>query len=362
MKAIILVGGEGTRLRPLTCQTPKAMVPVLNRPFLEHVVERLRQHCVDTIILTLCYLPEPIQSYFGDGSRFGVKMVYIEEKLPLGTAGAIKNAEVYFDDGPFFVLNGDIFSDLDYSGMMEAYRRSGAVASIALRSVEDVSMFGVVETLAGGRIKRFVEKPKAGEVDTNMINAGTYILDPRLLNYIPAGINVSIERNFFPLVLGKGEPLYAVPTFGYWIDIGKPEKYLELNRWLLTRTSGSGSRSTAGVKVGKETWVDSRARIKGPVLIGDGCKIEADAVITGPAVIGDFCRIGAGAKLDKVVLWSGVTVGKNSILDNCIVASNCVVHDNCCVGEGCVVGDNCTVTPDCIIKPGSKVWPGTLIQ
>lgn len=364
MKAIILVGGEGTRLRPLTCQTPKAMVPVLNRPFLEHVVEHLRKHSVDTIILTLCYLPEPIQSYFGDGSRFGVKMVYIEEKVALGTAGAVKNAEFLFDS-PFFVLNGDVFTDLNCTRMLEVHRKNKAAATIALTPVEDVTMFGVVETAEGDRIRKFIEKPKINEVSTNMINAGTYILEPSVLHNIPANTHFSFERQLFPLLLRKGERLFGFPSPAYWIDIGKPDKYMELNYHLLTQEmiekEQPGDRKPP-VQVGKNTSIDPRSVIEGPVVIGDGCSIQEGVLIKGPSVMGNGCRIGPGAKLRGVIVWNNVTIGKNANLENCIVASNCLVNDNCCIGEGCVVGDDVTVTPDCVIKPGAKVWPGTLLS
>ncbi|MBI2934466.1 MAG: NDP-sugar synthase [Chloroflexi bacterium] len=318
---------------------------------------RLHEHSVDTIILTLCYLPESIQSYFGDGSRFGVNMVYIEEKVALGTAGAVKNAGAHFDDGPFFVLNGDVLSDLDFSALMRAHRKHGGAATLALRAVEDVSMFGVVETAPDGRILRFVEKPKPGQVSTNMINAGTYILDPALLRYIPANTSFSFEKQFFPLVLSSGERLFGIPTSGYWIDMGKPDKYLELNRSLLSKRWQENDRRV----IMEAASVDQTAVIEGPAMIGDGSIIEAGVTIKGPSVIGRSCHIGRGSRLEGVILWNGVRVGNNSVLKDCIVASNCLVNDNCCIGEGCVVGDGCTVIPDCVIKPGSQVWPGTLV-
>lgn len=365
MKAIILVGGEGTRLRPLTCQIPKAMVPVVNRPFLEQVVERLKSHGIDTIILTLCYLPERIQSYFGDGSRFGVKMVYIEEKAPLGTAGAVKNAESLLDS-PFFVLNGDIFSDLDYTAMMALHRDRGAVATIALTPVQDVTMYGVVETADGGKVERFVEKPKPDEVNTNMINAGTYILEPSVLHNVPPGIPFSFERQLFPSLLSQKQRVFGFPSYGYWIDIGKPEKYLELNYRLLTdpdpgdkRAAGAG---TPGVRIGKGSSVHLSAVLEGPITIGEGCTIEADVMIKGPSAVGSGCRIGRGARLDRVILWDNVSIGANANLEHCVVASNCLVNDNCCVGAGCIMGPGVTVAPDCVVKSGAQVWPGTVVS
>ncbi len=366
MKAIILVGGEGTRLRPLTCQIPKAMVPIVNRPFLEQVVKHLKSHGVDTIILTLCYLPERIQSYFGDGSKFGVKMVYIEEKAPLGTAGAVKNSEMLLMDGPFYVLNGDVYTDLDMTAMLKAHLANKAAATIALTPVEDVTMYGVVETLRGGKVQRFVEKPRPDEVNTNMINAGTYILEPSVLHNIPPGIPFSFERQLFPSLLSQKQRVFGFPSHGYWIDIGKPEKYLELNYRLLTDPDRGGKpaagEGTPGEIIGKASSVHLSAVIEGPVAIGESCTIEADVMIKGPSAIGNGCCIGRGARLDRVILWDNVRIGANAKLENCVVASNCLVNDNCCVGAGCVVGPGVTVAPDCVVKSGAQVWPGTIVS
>lgn len=364
MKAIVLVGGEGTRLRPLTCQVPKAMVPVLNRPFLEYVIQHLKKHSVDTIILTLCYLAENIRACFGDGSKYGVKMVYIEEKSPLGTAGAVKNAETLLDDS-FFVLNGDVLTDLNFTDMLRMHRKKHSVVSIALTPVDDPTVYGVVETERGGRIRRFVEKPKANEVTTNMINAGTYILEPGVLHNIPADTPFSFERQLFPLLLNKGEPLFAYPTSAFWIDIGTPDKYMKLNRELLTRELAARQKmphSRQGIEIGRGSVISPTCKIEGYVIIGESSYIGDDTVIKGPTIIGDSCRIGSGTRLESVILWNGVAVGKNARLSDCIVASNCVVSDNSCVGLGCVMGDNVTVAPDCVISPGSKIWPGTLVS
>lgn len=363
MKAIILVGGEGTRLRPLTCQIPKAMVPVLNRPFLEHVIENLREHSIDTIILTICYRPENIQAHFGDGSKFGVKMLYIEEKSPLGTAGGVKNAESFLD-GPVFVLNGDVYSDLDYTSMLKQHRNRKAAVSIALTSVEDPSLYGVVEADAGGRIRRFIEKPKTGEATTNMINAGTYILEPGVLHNIPGSVTFSFERQLFPLLLAQGQHLYSYPSSAYWIDIGTPEKYLQLNHDLLGKGFNSTGKSSGTMqKLVAEcvSKIGANSRIEGRVVIGENATIGEQVVIKGPSVIGSDCKIGEGAKLEGVVLWDGVNVGRNARLSNCIAANRCLVNENSCVGNGCVIGDDVVVTPDCVIPPGSKIWPGTLV-
>lgn len=223
MKGVILVGGEGTRMRPLTCNTAKAMLPVLNQPFLGHMIRYLREGGINDIIFALCYLPDNIKRYFGDGSQFGVKLTYVVEESPLGTAGGVKNAAAYLDD-LFFVFNGDIVTDIDLRAMLSFHRRRKAKATIALTPVEDPSHYGVVETNAQGRVKRFIEKPPREEATTNMINAGIYILDPQVLNDVPPRTFFMFERHLFPLLLEKGVPIYGFPCDAYWIDMGTPGK------------------------------------------------------------------------------------------------------------------------------------------
>lgn len=205
MKAVILVGGEGTRLRPLTYSTPKPMVPILNRPFLEHMLKYMKSHHINDVILALCYLPDHIRAYFGNGSDYGVKLTYDVETSPLGTAGAVKNVAQHLDE-TFFVFNGDVFTDLNLTAMLDTHRKKSSKATIALTPVDDPSMYGVVETDTNDRVKRFVEKPKREEATTNMINAGIYILEPELLEYIPANQNYMFERGLFPLLLEQGDP------------------------------------------------------------------------------------------------------------------------------------------------------------
>lgn len=232
LKAVILVGGEGTRLRPLTYGMPKAMVPVLNRPFLEHTIAYLKNYKVKNIILALSYLPEVVQNYFGDGSNSGVQLNYAVEDNPLGTAGAVKNAERYLSS-TFVVLNGDVFIGLDIADMLAFHRSKGAKATIALTWVDNPCAFGVVETDSNGRVRRFIEKPSPARVTTNWINAGIYLLEPEVLEHVPTNAHYTFERGLFPLLLELGEPVYGYPFSGYWLDMGTPGKYLRLNCDLL---------------------------------------------------------------------------------------------------------------------------------
>jgi mannose-1-phosphate guanylyltransferase len=360
MKAVILVGGLGTRLRPLTWHTPKSLVPVLNQPFLEHVLLRLKEHGVGDVILALSHLAPAVEACFGDGSRLGINISYVHEKNALGTAGAVKNAAELISES-FFVLNGDIFTDLDYSSMLKFHRARKAQATIALTPVDDPTHYGLIETDSDGSVKRFLEKPKPSEVTTNMINAGTYILEPEVLGSIPQSQEYSFERQLFPGMLADGEPVYAFPSEGYWIDIGNPEKYMKLNFDLLSGKSGHyGFERGKEIVEGRGCIIHSEARISGPVLLGDGCVVEETAVINGPVVIGPDCRIESGAQVSTSILWRNVITG-----EGCCVADSIVAND-CLLGAGsrmdrAVLGDNATVSRGVKLNPGERVEPGKII-
>ena len=362
MKAVILVGGEGTRLRPLTSNITKAMVPVLNRPFLEHLLGYLKSHGIEDIILAMSYLPRPIQSYFGDGAEMELILSYFTEAEPLGTAGAVKNAQKLLDE-PFFVFNGDILTEIDLTDMMNQHRHTKAKISIALTPVEDPTIYGVVETDAGGMVRRFIEKPKREEVASNMINAGIYIVEPEVLELIPPDKPTMFEHHVFPPLLEKGEPMAGYPSESYWIDIGTPEKYRRLNHDLLLGKAPSLFKAIRGVQIGERSRIDPLATIKAPVLIGEGCVIGGGARITGPAVLGPECRIEAGAVIEGAVLWNKVRVGQKAVLRNCIAASNCQigegsqVPENCVLGDGVVVGKGNKLTEGSRIDPGKKIAP-----
>lgn len=361
MKAVILVGGEGTRLRPLTCNTHKAMVPVLNKPFLEHMIHYLRGYGVDHVILTLCHLSEHIRSYFADGSQFGVKLSYVIEESPLGTAGAVKNAENHLDD-LFFVFNGDIFTDIDLRAMLSRHRERKAKATIALTPVEDPSFYGVVETNTKGRVKRFVEKPPREEATTNLINAGIYILDQQVLQDIPPNTPFMFERHLFPQLLAKGVPIYGFPSHAYWMDIGTPEKYLQLHHELLREKSTAALCSQIRDKaISPVAFIHPTAEIEGSVIIGSGCSIGSGVRIKGPAVIGEGSKILDQATIEGAVLWRNVQVGKQAILKDCIIGDNSLIGDGNFIAQGSVIGDNVIITPGSHLSPDTKVWPDTKI-
>ncbi len=356
MKAVILVGGEGTRLRPLTCNTPKAMLPVLNKPFLEHMIDYLKGHGVDEIVFALCYLPDCIESYFGDGSEFGVKLTYVMEDSPLGTAGAVKNTEGYLDD-LFLVFNGDIFTDIDLGEMLSFHQEQGAKATIALTPVDDPSAYGVVETDAQGKVKRFIEKPPREEATTNLINAGIYILNFEVLQNIPPNTFFMFEHHLFPHLLEEGVPIYGYPSDAYWIDMGTPEKYLQLHHDLLQGKSTTYLYSKPEHKEAAQSSLHPTARIEGTVVIGKGCHIGSGVRIKGPSVIGEGSEILDGATIEGAVLGRNVQIGKRAALKECIIGENSLIGDESLIPEGSVICDNITVAAGSHLEPGAKVWP-----
>ena len=355
MKAVILVGGEGTRLRPLTYHVHKCMAPVLNRPFLEHMIYYLKEHGVDDIILALCYLPESIKTHFGDGSTFGVKLTYVLEDSPLGTAGAVKNTEKHLE-GPFLVFNGDIFTDIDLGEMFSLHRDRGAKVTIALTPVEDPSAYGVVETDSQGKVKRFVEKPPREEATTNMINAGIYILDEDILRDIPPNTFYMFEHNLFPLLLEKGAPVYSYPSHARWIDMGTPGKYLDLHHDLLSGNNPSAFCNQIRQEE-VESTIDPTAIVEGDVVMGDGCTIGSGVHIKGPAVIGEGCRILDQAIIEGAVLWNNVQVGQRAVLKECIIGNNSIIGDDSIVPQGSVIGGDIVLSKGTHLEPGQKIGP-----
>ncbi|MBI2830340.1 MAG: NDP-sugar synthase [Chloroflexi bacterium] len=361
MKAVLLVGGEATRLRPLTCNTTKAMVPLVNVPFLEYVIRYLAAHGIDHIILTQRSLSPPVADYFGDGTSLGVRLSYTIEEMPLDTAGAVKNAEKYLDD-TFIVMNGDIFTDLDITALVNYHRGKHSKTTIALTPVENPTIYGLIETDAQGSITRFLEKPSWDQVTTNMINAGVYVMEPEVLSLIPPNTKYSFERGLFPTLLAKGEVFCALPSNAYWIDIGTPEKYFRMNCDLLEgRCRIERFEPPEGIHVGKNTVIHPSARIEGRVVISDNCVIGENVSITGPTIIGANCRIQRNAVIEESLLWHDVEVGEGARIRKSVVANSCCLQPHSVIDE-CVLGDNVTLGGNCKLEPGSKIWPGTRVE
>jgi mannose-1-phosphate guanylyltransferase len=261
--------------------------------------------------------------YFGDGDRFGIKLTHVIEETPRGSAGAVKNAEQYLH-GTFLVLNGDIFHNRDFTDMLAFHKRNGARATIDLAPVEDPTQYGMVDTDTSGKVRRFIEKPKREEVTTNLINAGTWVIDPEVLQRIPPGVKCSFEREIFPGLVRDGEPVFAYPSHRYWMDTGTPEKYLQLHRDLLTGKC-EGYTFKRDVNIGKSSRVHQGVELKGRIIIGEGCEIKPGVKISGPVVIGDRCQVGRDAEIADSVIWDGVTIGAGVEMNGCVIANDCVI-------------------------------------
>lgn len=351
MQAVVLVGGEGTRLRPLTLETPKPMVPIMNMPFLERTLRRLKAAGIDDVILPAGYLPEAIRSYFGDGSGLDMKITYVIEETPLGTAGALKNVE-HLIAGPFFVLNGDVLTSLDLALMLDAHRKKGGIGMLHLIQVEDPSAFGCVVHDADGKITAFVEKPPAGEAPTNEVNAGTYLFEREILDLIPAGRPVSIERETFPLAISGGRALYAYTTDDYWIDLGRPEAYLVSHRHIFEGMMPLGI--SPGAEGPGATNVPRGALVP-PVYVGRDVRLAPGARIGPYAVVGDGCSVGDGATVKNSILWDGVAIGSGAAVDGSIIASRATVGANAVVKAGSVIGHDAVIAPDSVIEENARI-------
>ena len=364
MKAVILVGGEGTRLRPLTSNLPKPMIPLVNRPFLEHVLEYLKSYGITDVILSMCYRPDVIEGHFGNGAGFGVNLTYVVEEKPLGTAGGVKNVEQNLD-GTSYIFNGDILTDLDLSAMLEYHRAKGAKATISLTPVEDPTAYGLVETEAEGAVIGFIEKPTWDRVTTNLINAGTYVVEPEIFRYVPPNQHYMFERGLFPVMLQVRDPLYGYPSNSYWIDIGTPQKYLTAHRDLLT---GRMPKSLPGHRLYHNVWagegcdIHPSAKLTGPIVLGNGVRIGAGAALHGPVCIGDRSQVGRDSVIEDAVIWTDTVIQDHVTMKSCVVANHCVIEDNTWITQGAVVGDHCVIGAGNRLEQGIRIWPNRSID
>ena len=362
MRAIVLVGGEGTRLRPLTWRTPKQLVPILNRPLLEHLLRYLLSHGVKRVTLAMTQRSEAIRDALGDGSALGVELDYAYEDTPLGSGGAIASvAQGWNDQGaaaaePFLVLNGDILTDLDLGAMIAAHRARSAELSIGLVHVDDPSPFGVavLEGVAAdarpdgpARIERFVEKPSRESAPSHWINAGVWIFNRSLLDEMDPDRFHRVENELFPTLAAGGRQLLGVPHEGYWMDVGNPSAYLRANLDLVAAGTPSMNGPT----------IETGAEVTGATLVGAGSVIAAGASLEGPAVVGTRCRIEAGARVAGSVLWDGVTVGAGATVKGSVLAEGAVVGAGAEL-DGAVVAHEARVAPGASVPRGHSIEPG----
>jgi NDP-sugar pyrophosphorylase family protein len=347
MRAILLAGGKGTRLRPLTLHTPKPIVPIFDRPFLRYQIDLLRQVPeIDEIVLSLNYQPRRIEEVFGDGSDLGVHLSYVVEPNPLGTGGAIKFAAGDYKGEPLVVFNGDVFTSVDLPALIALHRERGATATIVLTPVDNPTAYGLVESDADGNVRGFLEKPSSDEITTDTINAGIYVLEPESLQRIPADTVFSIERGYFPALVQDKATFVAYVYRGYWIDIGTPEKYRQAHRDIMDGHFVAPPFATSAGQplISPNARIESGAVVEGPCFIDAGTVIKSGARIGPYSVIGAHCHIAEGAHVDGAILWPNTWVDSDARLTNAIAGRHCHFGRNVDLGDGAMFGDKSVVT------------------
>jgi NDP-sugar pyrophosphorylase family protein len=349
MKAILLAGGKGTRLRPLTIHTPKPIVPIFDRPFLHYQLDLLKQVPeIDEVILSLNYQPRRIEEIFGDGGDSGMAIKYVVEPAPLGTAGAVRYAGESLRES-VVVFNGDVLTQVDLGAVIALHRERKAKATIVLTPVENPSAYGLVETDERGNIQRFLEKPNADEITCDTINAGIYILEPDTFERIPKDTPWSIERSFFPSLIERAETFVAYVYRGYWIDIGTPDKYMQVHRDIMDARY-TGYRNAPFSVTPRATWVSPQARVEegaiveGPCFIDEGVVVKTGARVGPYSVVGRQCHIEEHASVERAIVWANTRISQEAHVKNSILGRHCHIGRNATVDDGVVLGDKSVVT------------------
>jgi mannose-1-phosphate guanylyltransferase / phosphomannomutase len=363
MKAVVMAGGEGSRLRPLTIGRPKPMVPLVSKPVVGHILDLLKRNGITEVVMTLQFMPEAIQSFFGDGQQLGMKIYYAIEETPLGTAGSVKNAQEYLDE-PFLIISGDAVTDINLKDVIEFHKLRGAEATLTLYHVPNPLEYGVIITDREGKITQFLEKPSWGEVISDTVNTGIYVIDPSVLDLIEPGVPTDWSKDIFPKLLEAGRPLYGYVAGGYWTDVGDIGEYMRASADILQNrvyTEDTGHRA-GEVLMGENVQIAPDAQIYGPVFLGDEVKIKSGVVIHGPTVIRDYTVVDNRAHIDRSIIWRNTYIGEGAEVRGAIVGRQCSVKARSVLFEGVVLGDNCIVGEGAVVHSGVKVWPDKEIE
>jgi mannose-1-phosphate guanylyltransferase len=352
MQALILAGGEGTRLRPLTSTMPKPVVPLVGRPFITFMIDWLQRHGVEDVILSCGFLAEDVRRVLGEGEGLGVRIRYVEEPSPLGTGGALRFAGDLLDER-FLMLNGDVLTDIDITAQLDQHERTGARATIALFGVEDPSAYGLVRLNSDRSVSEFLEKPSPDQIDTNLINAGAYVLEHSLLDEMASpGTTISIERDVFPTLVGRG--LYGFEADGYWLDIGTPERYLQGTFDILEGNVRTGLSARDAIP--DNARIDGR--IVAPARVGDRSSIARGAIVGGRAVLGPDVTVGPGAHIEGSVVMEGSSIGAGTHVSESIIGPRCTIGEHCHIERGVVLGERVRVGSGNVITAGARLSPG----
>jgi mannose-1-phosphate guanylyltransferase/phosphomannomutase len=359
VKAVVMAGGEGTRLRPLTSNQPKPMVPIVGKPCMEHILELLREHGFEDVVVTVAFLPQAIRSYFGDGTSLGLNIQYSVEESPLGTAGSVRLASDALDD-TFLVISGDALCDIDLQQIVDFHKEKGAAVTIGLKSVENPLEFGIVVTDEDGKVERFLEKPSWGQVFSDTINTGIYVLEPEVLKHIPTDRPYDFSKELFPLLLEMGRPIYGYVCEGYWQDIGNLDQYRQANFDALderVRLNVPGLKVRGDVWIGEGVEIDDVEGVEGPAFIGNYARISPEASVGPYTVLGSATTLRERGRISRTVFDASCYIGRSAVVEGAIIGRNCDIRAHARIHEGVAIGDQVTIGDQSVIYPGVRIYP-----
>jgi mannose-1-phosphate guanylyltransferase/phosphomannomutase len=359
VKAVVMAGGEGTRLRPLTSNQPKPMVPIVGKPCMEHILELLRAHGFEDVIVTVAFLPQAIRSYFGDGTSLGLNIQYSVEESPLGTAGSVRLASDALDD-TFLVISGDALCDIDLAQIVDFHREKGAAVTIGLKSVENPLEFGIVVTDEDGKVERFLEKPSWGQVFSDTINTGIYVLEPEVLKHVPTDRPYDFSKELFPLLLEMGRPIYGYVCDGYWQDIGNLDQYRQANFDALderVQLNIPGLKIRGDVWIGEGVEIDDVEGVEGPAFIGNYARVSPEASVGPYTILGSATTLRERGRISRSVLDGSCYIGRSAVIEGAIIGRNCDIRAHARIHEGVAIGDQVTIGDQSVIYPGVRIYP-----
>jgi len=360
LKAVVLAGGKGTRLRPLTFTKPKPLLPLAGEPVIARLIRKLSHEGIDEIVLTTNYFANRLRTALGDGSKYGLPVHHVEEKIPLGTAGSVKNSESLIDE-TFVVVQGDNQFEFHLNDVVQLHRKLGALATMALVQVDNPSEYGIVE-MSDGWVTRFLEKPRPEECFSNLVNAGLYVLEPEVLRLVPEGRAFDFSRNLFPLMLQSKMTLAGSRASGFWVDIGDTKSYLKASVWALDQLEPRQARTEDKIASQSDTSISEKATLRGPIYLGRNVRVQKDAVI-GPYVsVGDGSEVSTGARIAFSVIYEDTRIGIEAALDRCVVAENCEIGNHVLIERHAVVGAGADLGESSRVSAESKVGPWTLAE
>ncbi|MFE9336950.1 sugar phosphate nucleotidyltransferase [Streptomyces sp. NPDC007063] len=365
MKAVVMAGGEGTRLRPMTASMPKPLLPVVNKPIMEHVLKLLKRHGLTETVVTVQFLASLVKNYFGDGEDLGMELTYANEEKPLGTAGSVKNAEEALRDDSFLVISGDALTDFDLTDLIRFHKERGAMVTVCLTRVPNPLEFGITIVDDDGKVERFLEKPTWGQVFSDTVNTGIYVMEPEVFDYVEPDVPVDWSGDVFPQLMKEGKPIYGYIAEGYWEDVGTHESYVKAQADVL---EGKVEAERDGFEISPGVWVDEGAEVhpdavlRGPLYIGDYAKVEAGAEIREHSVVGSNVVVKSGAFLHRAVVHNNVYIGPQSNLRGCVIGKNTDIMRASRIEDGAVVGDECLIGEESIVQGNVRVYPFKTIE